>query len=134
MQKELKNTLSLRNVDKDQFEVDRMITSDENINLTYTILEDMYEPNRTELPPKTFVQFRLSPFEYSAMQKIAHFLNSKGLIPKPTVSSLARVCLFSHINTVAIALEQEQQKQERLKQQSQPSTPLLSRMWPWSST
>ena len=79
--KELKNTLSLRNVDKDQFEVDMMITSDENINLTYTILEDMYEPNRTELPPKTFVQFRLSPFEYSAMQKIARFLNSKRLNP-----------------------------------------------------
>jgi hypothetical protein len=114
-----------------------MITSDENINLTYTILEDMYEPNRTETPAKTFVQFRLSPFEYSTMEKIARFLNSKGLIPKPTVSSLARVCLFSHMNTVAIALEQEKQKQERLKQQSQPvtfSTPFMSRMWPWSST
>ena len=48
----------------------------------------MYEPNRTEIPPKTFVQFRLSRFEYSAMEKIARFLNSKGLIPKPTVSSL----------------------------------------------
>ena len=93
-----------------------MITYDEKINLTYTILEGMHEPNRTVL--KTFVQFRLSPFEYSAMQKIAHFLNSQGLIPKQTVSSLARVCLFSHVNTVAKALEQEQQKQERLKQQS----------------
>src|SRR5215831_18457864 len=105
-----------------------MITYDEKINLTYTILEGMHEPNRTELPPKTFVQFR--PFEYSAMQKIAHFLNSKGLIPKPTVSSLARVCLFSHINTVARALEQELLKQKQLKQQSQPSTPFTSRMWP----
>ena len=107
-----------------------MITYDEKINLTYTILEGMHEPNRPDLPPKTFVQFRLSPFEYSAMQKIARFLNSKGLIPKPTVSSLARVCLFSHVNTVARALEQEQ---ERLKQQSQPvtfSTPFMSRMWP----
>jgi hypothetical protein len=111
-----------------------MITYDEKINLTYTILEGMHEPNRTELPPKTFVQFRLSPFEYSAMEKIARFLNSKGLIPKPTVSSLARVCLFSHINRVAIALEQEQRNQERLKQQSQPSTPFMSRTWPWSST
>ena len=110
-----------------------MITSDERINLTCAILKYMHEPKRTELPPKTFVQFRLSPFEYSAMQKIAHFLNSKGLIPKPTVSSLARVCLFSHVNTVAKALEQEQQKQKQLKQQSQPSTPFMSRMWPWSS-
>src|SRR5215467_13647552 len=104
-----------------------MITYDEKINLTYTILEGMHEPNRTELPPKTFVQFRLSPFEYSAMQKIAHFLNSKGLIPKPTVSSLARVCLFSHVNTVAIALEQDLLKQKQLKQQSQPSTPFMYR-------
>jgi len=111
-----------------------MITSDEKINLTYTILEGMQEPKRTELPPKTFVQFRISTFEYSAMEKLARFLNSNGLIPKPTVSSLARVCLFSHINTVARTLEQERQKQERLKQQSQPSTPFTSRMWPWSST
>ena len=114
-----------------------MITSDENINLTYTILEDMYEPNRTETPAKTFVQFRLSPFEYSTMEKIARFLNSQGLIPKPTVSSLARVCLFLHVNTVARALEQELLKQKQLKQQSQPvtfSTPFMSRMWPWSST
>ena len=111
-----------------------MITYDEKINLTYTILECMHVPNRPELPPKTFVQFRLSPFEYSAMQKIAHFLNSKGLIPKLTVSSLARVCLFSQVNTVAIALEQELLKQKQLKQQSQPSTPFMSRMWPWSST
>ena len=97
----------------------------------------MYEPNRTEIPPKTFVQFRLSPFDYSAMEKIARFLNSKGLIPKPTVSSLARACLFSHLNIVERALEQELLKQEQLKQQSQPvtfSTPLMSRMWPWSST
>jgi hypothetical protein len=69
----------------------------------------------------------------------ARFLNSKGLIPKPTVSSLARVCLFSHINTVARALEQELLKQKQLKQQSQPvtfSTPFTSRMWPrpWFST
>jgi hypothetical protein len=114
-----------------------MITSDENINLTYTILEDMYEPNRTEIPPKTFVQFRLSPFDYSAMEKIARFLNSKGLIPKPTVSSLARTCLFSHLNIVERALEQELLKQKQLKQQSQPvtfSTPFTSRMWPWSCT
>ena len=114
-----------------------MITSDEKINLTYTILEGMHEPNRTELPPKTFVQFRLSPFEYSSMEKITRFLNSKGLIPKPTVSSLARVCLFSHVNTVARALEQELLKQKQLKQQSQPetfSTPFTSRMWHWSST
>src|SRR5215469_9643746 len=110
-----------------------MITSDEKINLTYTILEDMLEPMRTELPPKTFVEFRLSPFEYSAMEKLARFLNSQGLIPKPTVSSLARVCLFSHVNTVARALEQELLKQERVKQQSQPSTPFMSRMWPWFS-
>jgi hypothetical protein len=110
-----------------------MITYDEKINLTYTILE-VHERNRTELPPKTFVQFRLNPFEYSSMEKIARFLNSKGLIPKPTVSSLARVCLFSHVNTVAIALEQELLKQKQLKQQSQPSTPFMSRMWPWSST
>ena len=109
-----------------------MITSDENINLTYTILEGMHEPNRPELPPKTFVQFRLGPVEYSSMEKIARFLNSKGLIPKPTVSSLARVCLFSHVNTVAKALEQELLKQELPKQQSQSSTPFMSRMWPWS--
>jgi hypothetical protein len=111
-----------------------MITSDEKINLTYAILEGMHEPKRTDLPPKTFVQFRLSPFEYSTMEKIARFLNSNGLIPKPTVSSLARICLFSHVNTVARALEQEQRNQERLKQQSKPSTPFTSRMWPWSST
>jgi len=111
-----------------------MITSDERINLTCAILKYMHEPKRTKLPPKTFVQFRLSPFEYSAMEKIARFLNSHGLIPKPTVSSLARVCLFSHVNTVARTLEQERQKQERSKQQSQPSTPITSRMWPWSST
>src|SRR5215831_1929948 len=110
-----------------------MITYDEKINLTCTILEGMHEPNQTELPPKTFVQFRISPFEYSSMQKIARFLNSKGLIPKPTVSSLARVCLFSHVNTVAKALEQELLKQELPKQQSQSSTPFMSRMWPWSS-
>jgi len=99
----------------------------------------MYEPNRTEIPPKTFVQFRVSPFEYSAMEKIARFLNSKGLIPKPTVSSLARVCLFSHLNMVERALEQELQKKEKLKQQSQPvtfSAPFMSGMWPrpWFST
>jgi len=47
-----------------------MITYDEKINLTYTILEGMYEHN--EIPPKTFVQFRLSSFEYSAMQKIQY--------------------------------------------------------------
>jgi len=82
-----KNTFSLRNVDKNYFEVNRMITSDEKINLTYTILEDMSDPNRTEIPPKTFVQFRLNPFEYLTMEKIARFLISKGLIPKPTVSS-----------------------------------------------
>jgi hypothetical protein len=111
-----------------------MITYDEKINLTYTILEGMQEPNRTELPPKTFVQFRLSPFEYSAMEKFARFLNSNGLISKPTVSSLARVCLFLHVNTVARAMEQEQRNQERLKQQSQSSTPFMSRTWPWSST
>jgi hypothetical protein len=111
-----------------------MITSDEKINLTYTILEGMHEPNRTKLPPKTFVQFRISPFEYSAMEKIARFLNSKGLIPKPTVSSLARVCLFKHLNIVERALEQELLKQKQLKQQSQPSTPFRSRTWPWSST
>lgn len=114
-----------------------MITSDEKINLTHAILEDMSDPTRTEIPPKTFVQFRLSPFEYSAMEKIARFLNSKGLIPKPTVSSLARVCLFSHLNTVEKALEQELLKQKQLKQQSQPvtfSTPFTCRMWPWSST
>src|SRR5215831_10871426 len=112
-----------------------MITYGEKINLTYTILEGMHEPNRTELPPKTFVQFRLSTFEYSAMEKMARFLNSKGLIPKPTVSSLARVCLFSHMNTVAKALEQELLKQGLPKQQSQPSTPFMRpRMWPWSST
>jgi len=48
-----------------------MITSDQNINLTHDILEGMSDTNRTELPPKTFVQFRISPFEYSAMEKIA---------------------------------------------------------------
>ena len=80
-QKTCKNTFSLRNVDKDYFEVDRMITYDEKINLTYTILEGMHEPNRTELPPKTFVQFRLSPFEFSAMEKIAHFLSPPRSCP-----------------------------------------------------
>ena len=111
-----------------------MITSDEKINLTYTILKGMHEPKRTELPPKTFVQFRLSPFEYSAMEKIARFLNSQGLIPKPTVSSLARVCLFSYVNTVARALEQEQQKQEQQKQERLKQQSQTHRMWPWSST
>ncbi|MGB6592227.1 MAG: hypothetical protein WBE68_12040 [Candidatus Nitrosopolaris sp.] len=80
------------------------------------MLETKREKLETSKPepktPKTFVQFRVSLTEYQRLEQFARFLNSKGAIAKPTVSCLARVCLFSQLNSVVRALEQEQQKQE----------------------
>lgn len=64
---------------------------------------------------KTFIQFRVTAEEYRFLEKFAISLHSKEAIAKPTVSALAKSCLFSQVNSYVRALEQDYKIQEAIE-------------------
>jgi hypothetical protein len=59
-----------------------------------------------------FVSYRIPPSDYAAMELIAKHLHAMGTIRQPTVSALAKACLYTQCNLFTLIEQQNQSAME----------------------